>query len=390
MAILTARIQRFFHLFIKLTRPNCLCFKMGQGMTREHIWKIIESIGFSTKQIVGIVDKKANYVDITCQSRQNVLSLYEKLLNVDKISNLRLFESDKITVAIHWVPVPFPIDRLKNYLETKHGSVSKYFAKLDKMGFATGVHYFEMRQDEINDNPIGSYIYIGGEEFLVKYKGQIETCHICNKPGHKGADCNEKFDKQWPKLSESTDNCSKNVETGVVQPPTSAQNQNQKGDRKNVNFASTASNISAVADVNQESESSDLIEHQKATSSSKTYDWFEEVITAENTDRPSDENKEQIFKENRKRRLNDDEPTGDLKSNNGSLKTVKCSNCDTKNPLPELGEKAKCSNKDCDFYIIHCACRKLMFEAFHGVAFIDCTCGLKFQKKKRIGMKAFD
>ena len=70
-----------------------------------------------------------------------------------------------------------------------------------------------------------------------------------------------------------------------MQPPTAAQNQNQKGDRKNANSASTASNISAVADVNQESESSDLTEYQKATSSSKTYDWFEEVITEENTDR---------------------------------------------------------------------------------------------------------
>ena len=89
------------------------------------------------------------------------------------------------------------------------------------------------------------------------------------KPGQKGADCNEKFDKQGPKLSKSTDNCSKNVETGVVQPPTAAQNQNQKGERKNVNSASNASNISAVADVNQESESSDLKEHQKATSSTK-------------------------------------------------------------------------------------------------------------------------
>ena len=170
-----ARAVKSYERIDKMTRPNCLCFKMGQGMTKEHIWKIIESIGFSTKQIVGIVDEKANYVDITCQSRQNVLSLYEKLLNVDNISNLQLFESDKITVAIHWVPVPFSIDRLKNYLETKHGSVSKHFAKLDKMGFATGVHYFEMRQDELNDNPIGCYIYIGGEEFLVKYKGQIET-----------------------------------------------------------------------------------------------------------------------------------------------------------------------------------------------------------------------
>ena len=114
-----ARAVKSYERIDKMTRPNCLCFKMGQGMTKEHIWKIIESIGFSTKPIVGIVDKKANFVDITCQSRQNVLSMYEKLLNVDKISNLRLFESDKITVAIHWVPAPFPIDRLKNYCTWK-------------------------------------------------------------------------------------------------------------------------------------------------------------------------------------------------------------------------------------------------------------------------------
>ena len=160
------------------------------------------------------------------------------------------------------------------------------------------------------------------------------------------ADCNEKFDKQWPKLSDCTDNRSKNVETSVVQPPIAAQNQNQKVDGKNVNSALTGLEISAVADVNQESESSDLTEHQKTTSSNKTYDWFEEVITEENTDRPSDGNKKQIFKENGNRCLNEDEPTGDLKSNNGSLKTAKCSNCDATNRLPQLAEKAKCSNKD--------------------------------------------
>ena len=124
-------------------------------LRENKIRKIIESIGFWTKQIV---DKKGSYVDVTCQSQQNVLSLYEELLNVGKISNLLLFESDKITVAIHWVPVPFPIVRLKNYLETKHGSVSKHYAKRDKMSFSTGVHHFEMRQDELNDNPIGSHI----------------------------------------------------------------------------------------------------------------------------------------------------------------------------------------------------------------------------------------
>ena len=55
-----------------------------------------------------------------------------------------------------------------------------------------GVYHFEMRKDDLNENLIGSYIYISGQEFLIRYKGQIETCRIYNKPGHKRVDCDEK------------------------------------------------------------------------------------------------------------------------------------------------------------------------------------------------------
>ena len=74
---------------------------MGQGITKEHIWKIIKNIWFSTKQIIGTVDKKVDYIDNKMSIGQNFIQLYEKQLNVNKISNLRLFESDKIMVAIH-------------------------------------------------------------------------------------------------------------------------------------------------------------------------------------------------------------------------------------------------------------------------------------------------
>ena len=65
-----------------------------------------------------------------------------------------------------------------------------------------GVHHFEMRKNDLNKNPIGSYIYINGQEFLIRYKGQVETCHICSKSGHKSVDCDKKFEKQWLKLSD--------------------------------------------------------------------------------------------------------------------------------------------------------------------------------------------
>ena len=37
---------------------------MHQGMSRTDIWKLFEGIDFTAKQDVGIVDKKANYIDI--------------------------------------------------------------------------------------------------------------------------------------------------------------------------------------------------------------------------------------------------------------------------------------------------------------------------------------
>ena len=64
----------------------------------------------------------------------------------------RLFESDKVTVTVHWVPIPFPIDTLKQYLETRHGNVLRHVSKVDKMGFEMGVHHFQIRKDYLNEN----------------------------------------------------------------------------------------------------------------------------------------------------------------------------------------------------------------------------------------------
>ena len=44
------------------------------------------------------------------------------------------------------------------------------------------------------------------------------------------------------------------------------------------------------------------------------------------------------------------------------------------NPLPEMTEKVKCANIECNFFVIHCECKRVIFEAFEGVTFIDCSC----------------
>ena len=100
----------------KFTRPSCLSFKNPHGTTRAQIWKMLEDLGFNSSQVIGLVEKKASYMDLTCKNRETVLRVYKKFTEVRDISNLRLYESDKVYVAVHWVPLPFPIDALSSYL----------------------------------------------------------------------------------------------------------------------------------------------------------------------------------------------------------------------------------------------------------------------------------
>ena len=56
-----SRVVCAFEKVDTMTRPDGLCFRIEQGMSRTDIWKLFAGIGFTTKQVVGIVDKKANY-----------------------------------------------------------------------------------------------------------------------------------------------------------------------------------------------------------------------------------------------------------------------------------------------------------------------------------------
>ena len=356
---------------------------MEQGVSRTDSWKLFEGIVFTTKQVVGIFDKKADYIDITCRSQQNVLDLYEKLSIEKRISNIRLFESDKITVAAHWVPTPFPIDTLKQYLETRHGSVLQHVSKVDKMGLEMGVHHFEMRKDDLNENFLGSYIYISGQKFLIRYKSQIETCHICNKPGNKGVQCDEKFDKLWPKLSDGMPKRKIRTYAKIPEKSSKLQKENQENEIVQCTFETNALTFDDIKQNEEHVHVAFTENTHDSSSNEKNCDWFEQVNVEENA---LGSNK--TTKENRKRHrpIDNDNDNGThsiSKCNKNQQRLVKCTNCDQSNRLPDLTKKVKCVIIHCNFFVMHCECKKVMFEAFEGVAFIDCSCGFKFLKQQQ-------
>ena len=76
------------------------------------------------------------------------------------VSNLRLYESDTVYVAVDWVPVLLLIEALSSYLEKHHGTILRQVNKVNQKGSQMGIHLFEMRKDQVTENPIGSYIYM--------------------------------------------------------------------------------------------------------------------------------------------------------------------------------------------------------------------------------------
>jgi len=127
---------------------------------------------------------KNGSVDITCRSRLTVLELYEKLRDVDGIYYVRLVESNHINVLLGWVPIPLSNDRIKVCIEEVFGKVIKIVDKKHKDGLQSGMRIISMNKDELEANPIPSYICIDGFELYVPYTGHESTCKYCGEPSH--------------------------------------------------------------------------------------------------------------------------------------------------------------------------------------------------------------
>ena len=52
------RVVRSFEKVDTLTRPNCLCFKMEQGMSRTDIWKLFEGIVLRLNRLLVLLKKR--------------------------------------------------------------------------------------------------------------------------------------------------------------------------------------------------------------------------------------------------------------------------------------------------------------------------------------------
>ena len=193
-----------------LKRPNCLHFKTKANLKRHEVIDLLKEMKFECEKLEGVGEMKHKKIDITCKNRKYLLELYEQLKSNDSVYEVQLYESDNVNVILGWVPIPLPNETIQQSIEEVFGKVIKISEKKYKDGLKSGIRILTMNKNELETNPLPSYIFIDGFELYVTYKGQTVTCRFCGETGHVQMNC-EKRMLEFPKLdhtfyNQETDN----------------------------------------------------------------------------------------------------------------------------------------------------------------------------------------
>ena len=139
---------------------------------------------FECDKLEGVGEMKHKKIDITCKNRKILLELYEQLKSNDSVYEVQLYESDNVNVILGWVPISLPNETIQQSIEEVFGKVIKISEKKYKDGLKSGIRIITMNKNELETNPLPSYIFIDGFELYVNYKGQTVTCRFCGETGH--------------------------------------------------------------------------------------------------------------------------------------------------------------------------------------------------------------
>ena len=94
---------------------------------------------------------------------------------------------------------------IKKNIEEVFGKVIKIAEKRYKDGLQSGIRLISMSKNDVEMNPLPSYIYINDYELYVTYPGQAITCKYCGKTSHMQAEC-KKRKSDFPALRKNSIN----------------------------------------------------------------------------------------------------------------------------------------------------------------------------------------
>ena len=167
--------------------------RFNEHLTREKIYKEIEKAKWPLSRVVGMVLRPGNLVDFTLKSKDSALIFAQALNNLDSIRSASAYADRVVKVRVVFIPPGFPTEPISAYLEQNHGEIIGTPIRIsDRFNIQTGTRVFKMIRENLETNPITSYLYFGKYKFRVRYAGQQTTCGYCAEKDHLERECKKK------------------------------------------------------------------------------------------------------------------------------------------------------------------------------------------------------
>ena len=166
--------------------------RFKEPLTRENIYRV-EKAKWPLARVVGMVLRPSGLVDFTMKSKESAIQFAQTLITLDSIRSATAYADRVVEVRIDFIPSGFPSEPISAYLEQNHGEIIGTPLRItDRFNIQTGTRVFKMIRENLETNPITSYLYFGKYKFRVRYAGQQTTCGYCAEKEHLERGCKKK------------------------------------------------------------------------------------------------------------------------------------------------------------------------------------------------------
>ena len=167
--------------------------RFKEVLTRKGIYKEIQKTNWPLQQILGMVLRPGGLVDFTLRSKDAALKFAKTMRELDSIKIATAHADTVVEVRIDFIPPRFPSEPITEYLMQNHGKVLNTPIRIsDRYNIQTGTRVFKMDRENLEKNPIPSYLFFGKYKFRTRYEGQHTTCGYCAESDHIERDCPRK------------------------------------------------------------------------------------------------------------------------------------------------------------------------------------------------------
>ena len=156
--------------YVKDFEVNC---QFNDNLTRENIYRQIEKTKWPLSRVVGMVLRPGGLVDFTLKSKESAVNFAQTLKLLDSVKSATVYADSVVAVRIDFIPPGFPSEPILSYLQQNHGEIIGIPIRIaDRFHIQTGTRVFKMTREDLEENPIASYLFFGKYKFRVRYTGQ--------------------------------------------------------------------------------------------------------------------------------------------------------------------------------------------------------------------------